>query len=149
MEATRTMLKELYSQLPDNAVIANTCVTGYGEGLIKAAFKADLGEIETMAHYKAAEAFLPGVDFILDIGGQDMKCMKIKDNAIYNIMLNEACSSGCGSFLETYAKSVNLDPDAFAEEALFADNPVDLGNEMHGVYEFLGEAGAEGGRVHR
>ena len=127
VEATRTMLKELYSQLPDNAVIANTCVTGYGEGLIKAAFKADLGEIETMAHYKAAEAFLPGVDFILDIGGQDMKCMKIKDNAIYNIMLNEACSSGCGSFLETYAKSVNLDPDAFAEEALFADNPVDLG----------------------
>ena len=86
-----------------------------------------MGEIETMAHYKAAEAFLPGVDFILDIGGQDMKCMKIKDNAIYNIMLNEACSSGCGSFLETYAKSVNLDPDAFAEEALFADNPVDLG----------------------
>ena len=67
-----------------------------------------------------------------------MKCMKIKDNAIYNIMLNEACSSGCGSFLETYAKSVNLDPDAFAEEALFADNPVDLGNEMHGVYEFQG-----------
>ena len=127
VEATRTMLKELYSQLPDNAIIANTCVTGYGEGLIKAAFKADLGEIETMAHYKAAEAFLPGVDFILDIGGQDMKCMKIKDNAIYNIMLNEACSSGCGSFLETYAKSVNLDPDAFAEEALFADNPVDLG----------------------
>ncbi|SCJ82218.1 2-hydroxyglutaryl-CoA dehydratase component A [uncultured Eubacterium sp.] len=127
VEATRTMLKELYSQLPDNAIIANTCVTGYGEGLIKAAFKADLGEIETMAHYKAAEAFLPGVDFILDIGGQDMKCMKIKDGAIYNIMLNEACSSGCGSFLETYAKSVNLDPDAFAEEALFADNPVDLG----------------------
>lgn len=127
VEATRTMLKELYSQLPDNAIIANTCVTGYGEGLIKAAFKADLGEIETMAHYKAAESFLPGVDFILDIGGQDMKCMKIKDNAIYNIMLNEACSSGCGSFLETYAKSVNLDPDAFAEEALFADNPVDLG----------------------
>lgn len=127
VEATRTMLKELYSLLPDNAVIANTCVTGYGEGLIKAAFKADLGEIETMAHYKAAESFLPGVDFILDIGGQDMKCMKIKDNAIYNIMLNEACSSGCGSFLETYAKSVNLDPDAFAEEALFADNPVDLG----------------------
>lgn len=127
MEAVKTMLKELYSQLPDKAVIANTCVTGYGEGLIKAAFKADLGEIETMAHYKAAEKFLPGVDFILDIGGQDMKCMKIKDGAIYNIMLNEACSSGCGSFLETYAKSVNLDTVAFAEEALFAENPVDLG----------------------
>ena len=127
IEAARSMLKELYSLLPPGAFIANTCVTGYGEGLIKAAFKADLGEIETMAHYKAAEAFLPGVDFILDIGGQDMKCMKIKDNAIYNIMLNEACSSGCGSFLETYAKSVNLDMEAFAEEALFADNPVDLG----------------------
>lgn len=127
LEAVRTMLKELYSLLPKGAYIANTCVTGYGEGLIKAAFKADLGEIETMAHYKAAEEFLPGVEFILDIGGQDMKCMKIKDNAIYNIMLNEACSSGCGSFLETYAKSVNLDTDAFAQEALFADNPVDLG----------------------
>lgn len=127
LEAVRTMLKELYSLLPQGAYIANTCVTGYGEGLIKTAFKADLGEIETMAHYKAAEEFLPGVEFILDIGGQDMKCMKIKDNAIYNIILNEACSSGCGSFLETYAKSVNLDTDAFADEALFASHPVDLG----------------------
>lgn len=127
LEAVKTMLQELYSLLPPSAYIANTCVTGYGEGLIKTAFKADLGEIETMAHYKAAEEFLPGVDFILDIGGQDMKCMKIRDGAIYNIMLNEACSSGCGSFLETYAKSVNLDTNAFAEEALFAENPVDLG----------------------
>ncbi len=127
LEAVRSMLTELYGLLPENAVIANTAVTGYGENLIKAAFKADMGEIETMAHYKAAEEFLPGVDFILDIGGQDMKCMKIKDGAVYNIMLNEACSSGCGSFLETYAKSVNLGNDAFAEEALFADNPVDLG----------------------
>ena len=127
VEAVKNMLKELYSLLPESAVIANTTVTGYGEELIKAAFKADLGEIETMAHYKAAEEFLPGVDFILDIGGQDMKCMKIKDGAIYNIMLNEACSSGCGSFLETYAKSVNLDTKSFAEEALFADTPVDLG----------------------
>lgn len=127
IEATKTMLTELYSQLPPSAYIANTCVTGYGEGLIKAAFHADIGEIETMAHYRAAEYFLPGVEFILDIGGQDMKCMKIKDNAIYNIMLNEACSSGCGSFLETYAKSVNLDTKVFAQEALFAENPVDLG----------------------
>lgn len=125
--ATKTMLRELYDKLPNDAYIANTTTTGYGEGLIKAAFKADLGEIETMAHFRAAEYFLPGVDFILDIGGQDMKCMKIKDGAIYNIMLNEACSSGCGSFLETYAKSVNLDTKAFAKEALFADNPVDLG----------------------
>ena len=127
VEAVKSMLYELYDQLPDEAIIANTAVTGYGESLIKAAFKADFGEIETMAHYKAAEEFLPGVDFILDIGGQDMKCMKIKDGAIYNIMLNEACSSGCGSFLETYAKSVNLDTYAFAKEAFFADNPVDLG----------------------
>ena len=127
IRATLTMLNELYRELPEGAFIANTCTTGYGEGLIKAAFKADLGEIETIAHFRAAEYFLPGVDFILDIGGQDMKCMKIKDGAIYNIMLNEACSSGCGSFLETYAKSVNLDTRAFAEEALFSSRPVDLG----------------------
>lgn len=127
LEATMNMFKELYSFLPSKAYIANVTATGYGEGLIKAAFKADLGEIETMAHYKAAEEFLPGVDFILDIGGQDMKCMRIKDGAIYNIMLNEACSSGCGSFIETYAKSVNMDVQSFANEALFAKAPVDLG----------------------
>lgn len=127
IEATMAMLRELYSQLPKDAFIANTTVTGYGEGLIKAALKADQGEIETMAHYKGAEEFLPGVEFILDIGGQDMKCMRIRDNAIYNIMLNEACSSGCGSFIETYAKSVNMDVQTFAKEALFADAPVDLG----------------------
>ncbi len=127
LEATMNMFKELYSLLPPKAYIANVTATGYGEGLIKAAFKADLGEIETMAHYKAAEEFLPGVDFILDIGGQDMKCMRIKDGAIYNIMLNEACSSGCGSFIETYAKSVNMDVQSFASEALFAKSPVDLG----------------------
>ncbi|MDD2189511.1 MAG: acyl-CoA dehydratase activase-related protein [Eubacteriales bacterium] len=127
IEATMLMMKELYSLLPEGAYIANTTVTGYGEGLIKTAFNADMGEIETMAHYKAAEEFLPGVDFILDIGGQDMKCMKIKDGAIYNIMLNEACSSGCGSFIETYSKSVNMNVEAFAEEALFAEYPVDLG----------------------
>ncbi|MCR5134041.1 MAG: 2-hydroxyglutaryl-CoA dehydratase, partial [Clostridiales bacterium] len=106
IDATMAMLRELYRQMPEAAFIANAGVTGYGEGLSKAAFKADLGEIETMAHYKGAEEFLPGVDFILDIGGQDMKCMKIKNGAIYSIMLNEACSSGCGSFIETYAKSV-------------------------------------------
>lgn len=127
VSATMQILRKLYPQIPQNAFIANTCVTGYGEGLIKAAFKADMGEIETMAHYKGAEQFLPGVDFILDIGGQDMKCMKIKDGAIYSIMLNEACSSGCGSFLETYAKSVNMDTKQFAKEALYAEAPVDLG----------------------
>ncbi|MDO4551961.1 MAG: acyl-CoA dehydratase activase-related protein [Bacillota bacterium] len=127
IEATMAMLRELYSLLPSGAVIANSTVTGYGEGLIKGAFSVDMGEIETMAHYRAANEFLPGVDFILDIGGQDMKCMKIKDGAIYNIMLNEACSSGCGSFLETYSRSVNMDVKAFANEALFAKAPVDLG----------------------
>ena len=127
VEAVIQILRKIYAQMPEGAFIANTTVTGYGEGLTKAAFKADLGEIETMAHYKAAEEFLPGVEFILDIGGQDMKCMKIKDNAIYNIMLNEACSSGCGSFIETYAKSVNMDAKTFAKEALFSEAPVDLG----------------------
>ncbi len=127
LDAVMNMLRELYSLLPPKAYIANVTATGYGEGLVKAAFKADLGEIETMAHYKAAEEFLPGVDFILDIGGQDMKCMRIRDGAIYNIMLNEACSSGCGSFIETYAKSVNMDVKSFASEAIFASSPVDLG----------------------
>ena len=113
--------------MPETAYIAGTTTTGYGEQLIKFAFHADHGEIETMAHFRATQHFLPNVDFILDIGGQDMKCMKIKDNAIYNIMLNEACSSGCGSFLETYAKSVNLDTRQFAKEGTIAENPVDLG----------------------
>ncbi len=127
VEATMQMLRELYSLLPSEAYIASTYVTGYGEGLIKAAYKADGGIIETMAHYKGANEFLPGVEFILDIGGQDMKCMKIKDGAIYNIMLNEACSSGCGSFIETYARSVDMSVADFAKEGLFASAPVDLG----------------------
>jgi len=127
LEAVRAMLHELYQLIPPGSFIANATVTGYGEGLVKAAFDVDLGEIETMAHYKAADSFLPGVEFILDIGGQDMKCMKIRDGSIYNIMLNEACSSGCGSFLETYAKSVNMDVEGFSNEALFAKQPVDLG----------------------
>ncbi|MBR5228623.1 MAG: 2-hydroxyacyl-CoA dehydratase [Firmicutes bacterium] len=127
VETSRTMLKELYSIMPEELFIAYTVTTGYGEGLIKAAFGADHGEIETIAHYRAARAFQPAVDFILDIGGQDMKCIKIKDGAIYNIMLNEACSSGCGSFIETYAKSVNMNVIDFAAEAVKSDSPVDLG----------------------
>ncbi|MDR3364225.1 MAG: acyl-CoA dehydratase activase-related protein [Clostridiales Family XIII bacterium] len=127
LETVREMLKEFYAGLPDGAFIANAAVTGYGEGLIKAGYSVDFGEIETIAHYKAAEQFLPGVDFILDIGGQDMKCMKIRDGAVYSIMLNEACSSGCGSFIETYAKSVDMGVQNFAQEGLFAKNPVDLG----------------------
>ena len=127
IEVVKEILRDLYSKLPEEAHIAKAAVTGYGEGLIKAAFKVDIGEIETMAHYKGAEQFLPGVEFILDIGGQDMKCMKIKDGAIYDIMLNEACSSGCGSFIETYAKSVDMDTKDFAKEALSSKSPVDLG----------------------
>jgi len=123
----KEMLLELFSLLPKEAYIANSVVTGYGEGLIKAAFGVDSGEIETIAHYTAAKEFEPDVDFILDIGGQDMKCLKIKNGSIYSIMLNEACSSGCGSFIETFAKSIGLSVESFAQEGLFAQAPVDLG----------------------
>ncbi|MBQ3462180.1 MAG: 2-hydroxyglutaryl-CoA dehydratase, partial [Clostridia bacterium] len=121
------ILRELYSKLPENAYIANVCTTGYGELLLKTAFRIDEGEIETIAHYKAANHFSPGVDFIIDIGGQDMKCMKIKNGVIDSIMLNEACSSGCGSFIQTFAESLGLDTISFSQEALKAASPVDLG----------------------
>jgi predicted CoA-substrate-specific enzyme activase len=124
-----SILKDLYSKLPVGAQIAKSTVTGYGESLMKAALHMDLGEIETIAHYKAAEYFLPGVDFILDIGGQDMKCLRIKNGTIDSILLNEACSSGCGSFIEGFARSLNLPVDKFAKEALFAKSPVDLGTK--------------------
>ncbi|MBL4931107.1 2-hydroxyacyl-CoA dehydratase [Clostridium sp. YIM B02565] len=122
------ILKDIYEKLPKTAKIVNSTVTGYGEGLIKSALHIDIGEIETIAHYKAAEHFLPGVDFILDIGGQDMKCLRIKNGVIDSILLNEACSSGCGSFIETFAKSLNMEVKDFAKEALYASNPVDLGS---------------------
>ncbi len=123
------ILKELYDRLPPSTKLSKCTVTGYGEALIKTALHADFGEIETIAHYKAAEHFLPGVDFILDIGGQDMKCLKIKNGAIDSILLNEACSSGCGSFLEGFAKSLNLSIEDFAKEALYATSPTDLGTK--------------------
>jgi len=122
------MLGKLYALLPSSARIVNSAVTGYGEGLIKSALCVDIGEIETVAHCKAAESFLPGVDFILDIGGQDMKCLRIRNGIIDSIMLNEACSSGCGSFIETFAQSLNMKVEDFAKEALAARNPVDLGS---------------------
>ena len=122
------ILKDLYSKLPKGVKIVNSTVTGYGESLIKSAIHVDLGEIETIAHYKAAEYFLPGVDFILDIGGQDMKCLRIKNGVIDSILLNEACSSGCGSFIESFAKSLNMDVQSFANEALNSKAPVDLGS---------------------
>ena len=122
------ILKEIYGQLPNTAKIANSAVTGYGEGLIKTALDIDIGEIETIAHYKAADAVLPGVEFILDIGGQDMKCLRVKSGVIDSIMLNAACSSGSGSFIETFAHSLNMDVKDFANEALLAKMPVDLGS---------------------
>ena len=122
------ILKDLYKKLPKEIKIINAGVTGYGEDLIKAALKVDIGEIETIAHYKAADYFLKGVDFILDIGGQDMKCLRIKDGVIDSILLNEACSSGCGSFIETFAKSLNMKIEDFANEALKSEKPVDLGS---------------------
>ncbi|NJD02645.1 MAG: 2-hydroxyacyl-CoA dehydratase, partial [Ruminiclostridium sp.] len=121
-------LKKLYKLLPEGAFIANSTVTGYGESLIKTALQVDYGEIETIAHYKAAGRFLPGVEFILDIGGQDMKCMHVKNGVIGSIMLNEACSSGCGSFIETFANSLNMGAEEFAKEALASNMPVDLGS---------------------
>ncbi len=120
-------IKEVYSLLPPDARIARTCSTGYGEALMKAAFMLDEGEVETIAHYTAASFFDPDVDCILDIGGQDMKCIRIRNKAVDSVQLNEACSSGCGSFLETFAKSLNMSVEEFAESALFAEHPIDLG----------------------
>lgn len=128
LQTTINALKEFYYLMPKTGRIANSVVTGYGEGLLKAGLKVDIGEIETIAHYKAAEFFCPGVDFVLDIGGQDMKSLRIRDGVIESISLNEACSSGCGSFLETFAHSLGLDIKEFAAEALLAEKPVDLGS---------------------
>ena len=128
LETTIAILTELYQQLPTAVTIAKAAVTGYGEHLIKHALKVDIGEVETMAHYQAANFFLPGVDFILDIGGQDMKAMTIKDGALSAIQLNEACSSGCGSFIETFAKSLHYPLEEFVQGAIVAAHPVDLGS---------------------
>ena len=106
----------------------DSCSTGYGEALLKAALLLDEGEVETVAHYNAAAFFEPEVDCILDIGGQDMKCIKIKNHSVDKVQLNEACSSGCGSFIETFAKSLNYEVADFAKVALFAKNPIDLGS---------------------
>lgn len=120
-------IKEIYSLLPAGAKIVRSCSTGYGEALQKAAFLLDDGEVETVAHYYAAAFFNPEVDCILDIGGQDMKCIKIKNHTVDSVQLNEACSSGCGSFIETFAKSLNYSVEDFAQTALFAPHPIDLG----------------------
>ncbi len=127
MATAISCMKEIKSLLPETAKIAYSCSTGYGEALLKAAFLLDEGEVETISHYYAAAFFNPEVDCILDIGGQDMKCIRIKDGTVDSVQLNEACSSGCGSFIETFAKSLNYSVQDFAKEALFAQNPVDLG----------------------
>jgi len=120
-------LKDIYKALPEGARIVRACSTGYGEALMKAAFLLDDGEVETVAHYYAAAFFKPDVDCILDIGGQDMKCIKIKNQTVDSVLLNEACSSGCGSFIENFAESLNYSVQDFAKEALFAKHPIDLG----------------------
>lgn len=122
------MLRDLYSVLPKKAIIKYSGVTGYGEKLIQTALNVDLNEIETIAHYTAAKKFEPDVSAIIDIGGQDMKYIKMKSGNIDNIMLNEACSSGCGSFIETFAKSLNLEISEFVKSAITSKRPVDLGS---------------------
>ena len=123
----RDQLTRIYDEFGDRLKIRGCAVTGYGEELIKKAFRIDFGLVETMAHYTAAKYFDKDVDFILDIGGQDIKCFKIRNNSIDSIMLNEACSSGCGSFIETFAKSMGYTVEEFARQGLFSMAPVDLG----------------------
>ena len=121
-------LKQIYALCGDRIDIRGAAVTGYGEDLIKSAFSCDLGLVETVAHYKAAAHFEPDVDFIIDIGGQDMKCFKIRNGAVDSILLNEACSSGCGSFIETFAKALGYNIADFAKLGLFTKKPVNLGS---------------------
>ena len=125
--ASIAIVKEIYSRKRPESVIRATAVTGYGSGLLAAGLRADIDEVETVAHYTGAKFFLPNVSYILDIGGQDIKCMRIRAGAIDRIQLNEACSAGCGSFIETFAKSLNMPLSRFVEAALCAENPVDLG----------------------
>mgnify|MGYP000320296311 FL=1 len=136
LHAVVEALHEIDAQMPKTAKIVSSCSTGYGEHLVKAALNLDFGEVETIAHYYAAAFFDPDVDCILDIGGQDMKCIRIKNGVVDDVQLNEACSSGCGSFIETFAKSLNHSVQEFAKVALTAQNPIDLGSRCIGIYEF-------------
>lgn len=121
------VLKSLYKILPEKCYIARSVSTGYGEALFQAALGVDAGEVETITHYRAADFFVPGVEFLLDIGGQDMKCLRMKDGAIVSIQLNEACSAGCGSFLDNFARTMGMSVQEFSKIALMAKKPVDLG----------------------
>ena len=127
IDVVRDTLTEMYELYPDIHIVSSA-VTGYGEDMIRNALGVDIGVVETVAHFTAAKYFMPDVEFIIDIGGQDMKCFKIRNGAIDNIFLNEACSSGCGSFLQTFANSLGYPIDEFAKLGLFGDNPVDLGS---------------------
>ena len=127
VDVVKDTLIEMYEKYP-NITIASSAVTGYGEDMMRNALGIDIGVVETVAHFTAAKYFMPDVEFIIDIGGQDMKCFKIRGGAIDNIFLNEACSSGCGSFLQTFANSLGYPIDEFANLGLFGDNPVDLGS---------------------
>ena len=127
IKAAQNAVRELMTCLPQSAEIVRSCSTGYGEGLLKSAFALDEGEVETVAHCTAAEFFDKDVDCVLDIGGQDMKCIKLRGGVVDNVLLNEACSSGCGSFIENFANSLGYKAEEFAEKAVFAENPVDLG----------------------
>ena len=128
VDTIRGMLLDLYEKLPENTIIRSSGSTGYGEMLIKTAFNLDISEIETIAHYEAANYFLPGVESIIDIGGQDMKYIRIKNGVVDSIMLNEACSSGCGSFIETLAKSLGIGVSEFIDLAIDSKKPIDLGS---------------------
>lgn len=127
VETAKRAFAQLKTEMPGTAEIARSCSTGYGEELLKSAFMLDEGEVETIAHCTAASFFDPSVDCVLDIGGQDMKCVKLKNGSVDSVLLNEACSSGCGSFLENFANSLGLSSEEFAKKALFAKEPVDLG----------------------
>ncbi|MBQ6998713.1 MAG: 2-hydroxyacyl-CoA dehydratase [Clostridia bacterium] len=127
LDIIKAELKKIYELCGNRIRIVSSAVTGYGEELLKNAFGIDYGIVETVAHYTAAKHFNPNADFIIDIGGQDIKCFQIKDGAVSSVMLNEACSSGCGSFIETFAKSLGYSAEDFAQIANFAKKPVDLG----------------------
>lgn len=128
LSVVKEQLLKIYDQIEGRVVIAGSSVTGYGEDLMRKAYHVDFGLVETMAHYTAASHFMPDVDFIIDIGGQDMKCFRIANGAIDSIMLNEACSSGCGSFLETFAKALGHTVQEFAQKGIYAQKPVSLGS---------------------
>ncbi|MDR0356086.1 MAG: acyl-CoA dehydratase activase-related protein, partial [Deltaproteobacteria bacterium] len=151
LKSAMLALTAFYQAAPQNCRVVRSAVTGYGEALIQAALGVDMGEVETVAHYKAAASFVPDVSFIVDIGGQDIKCLSVRKGIIERLMLNEACSSGCGSFLATFAGTLGLDPEGFSRMALLAARPVDLGSRctvfMNSKVKQAQKEGAEVGDI--